>query len=129
MPSILLLHVDTWTIYSITIIFTLNRWFKEYIPLNFNLKKANASDTEAAFLDLNYSIHNDTVSTKIYDEREDFDFDGDAPRRPFYDVFTCISQLIRFARSSTGVKLDGKSIWIFFSKILFFLICFNTYEL
>ena len=23
----------------------------------------------------------------------------------------------------------GKSIWIFFSKILFFLICFNTYEL
>ena len=22
-----------------------------------------------------------------------------------------------------------KSIWIFFSKILFFLICFNTYEL
>ena len=34
---------------------------------------------------------------------------------------------------NTGVKLDGKSIWKihmdFFSKIFFFLICFNTYEL
>ena len=28
------------------------------------LNKANASDTEAAFLDLNLSIHNDIVSTK-----------------------------------------------------------------
>ena len=28
-----------------------------------------------AFLDLNLSIHNDTVSTKIYDKRDDFDFD------------------------------------------------------
>ena len=34
-----------------------------YLQLN----KANASDTEAAFLDLNLSIHNDIVSTKIYD--------------------------------------------------------------
>ena len=28
------------------------------------LNKANASDTEAAFLDLNVSVHNDTVSKK-----------------------------------------------------------------
>ena len=28
------------------------------------LNKPNASDTEAAFLDLNLFIHNDTVSTK-----------------------------------------------------------------
>ena len=39
------------------------------------LNKANASDTEAAFLDLNLSIHNDIVSTKIYDKRDDFNFD------------------------------------------------------
>ena len=37
------------------------------------LNKANASDTEAAFLDFNLSIHNDTVSTEIYDKRDDFD--------------------------------------------------------
>ena len=54
-------------------------------------------------------IHNDTVSTKIYDKRDDFDFDivhfpfldGDVPRCPFYGVN--ISQLIRFARASSHV--------------------------
>ena len=35
-------------------------------PAELQLNKANASDTEAAFLDLNLSIHNDIVSTKIY---------------------------------------------------------------
>ena len=38
-------------------------------PAELQLNKANASDNEAAFLDLNLSIHNDTVSTKIYDKR------------------------------------------------------------
>ena len=33
-------------------------------PAELQLNKANASDTEAAFLDLNLSIHNDTVSKK-----------------------------------------------------------------
>ena len=58
------------------------------------LNKADTSDTEAAFLDLNLSIHNDTVSTKIYDKRDDFDFDivnspfldCDVPRRPSYGI-------------------------------------------
>ena len=31
-------------------------------PAELQLNKANASDTEAAFLDLNLSIHNDTAS-------------------------------------------------------------------
>ena len=44
-------------------------------PAELQLHKANASDTEAAFLDLNLSIHIDTVSTKICDKRNDFDFD------------------------------------------------------
>ena len=44
-------------------------------PAVLQLNKANASDTEAAFLDLNLSIHNDIVSTKIYDKRDDFNFD------------------------------------------------------
>ena len=78
-------------------------------PAELQLNKANASDTEAAFLDLNLSIHNDIVSTKIYDKRDDFnvDFvnfpfvDGDVPRRPSYGVY--ISQLIRFARASSHV--------------------------
>ena len=44
-------------------------------PTELQLNKANASDTEAAFLDLDLSIHNDIVSTKIYDKRGDFNFD------------------------------------------------------
>ena len=56
-------------------------------PSELQLNKANASDTEAAFLDLHLSISNDIVSTKIYDKRDDFD----------------ISQLIRFARASSYV--------------------------
>ena len=49
------------------------------ISLRFNYRltglKANTSDTEAAFLDLHLSISNDIVSTKIYDKRDDFDFE------------------------------------------------------
>ena len=64
-------------------------------PAEIQLNKANASDTEAAFLDLNLMIHNYTVSTIIYDKRDDFDFDivnspfldGDVPRRSSYGVY------------------------------------------
>ena len=44
-------------------------------PSELQLNKANTSDTEAAFLDLHLSISNDISSTKIYDKRDDFDFD------------------------------------------------------
>ena len=78
-------------------------------PAGFQLNKANASDTEAAFFDLNLSIHDDIVSTKIYDKRDDFNFDivnfpfldGEVPQRPSYRVY--ISQLIRFARAFSHV--------------------------
>ena len=73
-------------------------------PPELQLNKANISDTEAPFLDLHLSVANGFVSSKIYDKRDDFDFDivnfpfldGDVPRRASYGVF--ISQLIRFAR-------------------------------
>ena len=38
------------------------------------VNKANPSDTEAPFLDLDMSIINGIVSTKIYDKRDDFKF-------------------------------------------------------
>ena len=63
----------------------------------------------APFLDLHLSISNGFVSSKIYDKRDDFDFDivnfpfldGDVPCRPSYAVY--ISQLIRFARVCSHV--------------------------
>ena len=53
-------------------------------PSELQLNKANASDTEAVFLDLHLSISNDIVSTKIYDKRDDFDFE--IVNFPFLDV-------------------------------------------
>ena len=90
-----------------------NIYFEQMVnriyPAELQLNKANSSDTEAPFLDLNLSISNGTVSTKMYDKRDDFDFDivnfpfldGDVPRRTSCGVY--ISQLIRFARASSNV--------------------------
>ena len=79
-------------------------------PTELQLNRANSSDTEAPFLDLNLCISNGTVSTKLYDKRDDFYFDivnfrsldGDVPRRISYGVY--ISQLIRFARASSNLN-------------------------
>ena len=78
-------------------------------PSELQINKANVSDTEASYLDLNLSISDGFVKTKIYDKRDDFDFDivnfpfldGDVPRSTSYGVY--ISQLIRFARVSSHV--------------------------
>ena len=79
-------------------------------PRELKLNRANSSDTEAPFFYLNLCISNGTVSTKIYDKRDNFDFDivnfpfldGDVPRYTSYGVY--ISQLIRFARASSNLS-------------------------
>ena len=90
-----------------------NTYFYAMIPLIYpkelKLNKANDSDTKAAFLDLDLSIENGVISSKIYDKRDDFNFsivnyphlDGDIPKSTSYGVY--ISQLIRFARASSNV--------------------------
>ena len=86
-----------------------NAMASQIYPSELQLNKTNTSDTEAAFLDLQLSISNDIVSTKIYDNRDNFDFkivnfpflDGDIPRATSYGVY--ISQLIRFAKASSDV--------------------------
>ena len=58
---------------------------------------------------MHLSISNDIASCKIFDKRDDFDFeivyflflDGDVPRSTSYGIY--ISQLIRFARTSSYV--------------------------
>ena len=44
-------------------------------PSELQLNKAITSDTEATFLDLHFSVSNAIVSTKIYNKRDDFDFE------------------------------------------------------
>ena len=84
-----------------------NPYFEQMVgqiyPTELQLNKANSSYTKAPFLDLNLSITNSIVSSKIYDKRDDFNFetvifpfvDGDVPRSPSYGVY--ISQPICFA--------------------------------
>ena len=45
-------------------------------PPELQLNKANITDTEAPFLDLHLSVANGFVSSKIYDKRDDFDFEN-----------------------------------------------------
>ena len=44
-------------------------------PTESQLNKANSSDIEAPIFDLNLSITNGIVSSKIYDKRDDFNFE------------------------------------------------------
>ena len=111
------------------------------------LNKAKTSDTEAPFLDLHLSIFNGFVSSKIYDKRDDFDFDivnfpfldGDVPRRPSYEVY--ISQLTRFARvwshvddfythnKSLSAKLLKQGYWYHKLRKAFFKFYRRHYDL
>ena len=90
-----------------------NPYFEQMVgqiyPTELQLNKAYSSDTKAPLLDLNLSITNCIVSSKIYDKRDDFNFeivnfsflDGEVPRYPSYGVY--ILQLIRFARVCSNV--------------------------
>ena len=80
-------------------------YFKQLVgqiyPTEFQLNNANSFDTEDPFLDLDLSVRNGIVSSKIYDKRDNFNFepvnftflDVDSTRFPFYGVF-----IFRFAR-------------------------------
>ena len=56
-----------------------NPYFEQMVgqiyPTELGLNKAYSSDTEAPFMDLNLSITNGIVSPKIYEKRDDFDFE------------------------------------------------------
>ena len=76
-------------------------------PPELQLNKANTSDTEAPLLELHLSISSGFVSSKIYDKRDDFDFDivnfpfldGDVPILPltgftFLNLFGLLECLV-----------------------------------
>ena len=56
-----------------------NPYFEQMVgqiyPTKLQLNKTNASDTKAPVLDLNLSITNGIVSSKIYDKQDDFNFE------------------------------------------------------
>ena len=95
-------------------IFTIdNPEFDKYIPdiypAELQLNKANTSDKETSFLDLNIKVIGSEIHTSVYDKRDDFGFpivnfpwlSRDVPRLPSYGIY--ISQLVRFAWCCTSV--------------------------
>ena len=87
-------------------------------PPELQLNKANTSDTEAPFLDLHLSISYGFVSSKIYDKRDDFDFDivnfpfldGDVPVLPltgfiFLSLFGLLECLVMWLISMPVIKV------------------------
>ena len=83
-----------------------NPAFADYIPdiypRELQLNKANTSDKETSFLDLNIRVIGNDIHTSVYDKRDDFGFpivnfpclSGDVRRLPSYGIY--ISQLVRF---------------------------------
>ena len=96
-------------------IFTIdNPTFAEHIPdiypRKLQLNKANTSDKETFFLDLNIKVIGKDIHTSVLRQNAmTLDFlllifpwlSGDVPRLPSYGIY--ISQLVRFARCCTSV--------------------------
>ena len=93
-------------------------------PPELQLNKANTSNKETSFLDLNIKVIGSDVRTSVYDKRDDFKFpivnfpwfSGDDSRYPSYGVI--LSQLFRFARCCTSVSdFHSKSLQITFKLL------------
>ena len=64
-------------------------------PTELQFSTANHSDNESPFLDLDLSITNGKISAKIYDKRDEFNFeiinfpflDGDVPGSPLFATY------------------------------------------
>ncbi len=88
-------------------------------PPEMIVNKTNISARKTNFLDLTISIYRGKFYVKLYDKRDDYDFevinypflDGNIPKNQSYGVF--ISQLVRFARINSSYNrfiLDCKNL-------------------
>ena len=53
----------------------LDNMVSQIYPTELQLNKTNTSDTAASFLDLHWPISNDSISIRIYDKHDSFDFE------------------------------------------------------
>ena len=102
-------------------------------PAELQLNKANTSDKETSFLDLNIKVIGSDIYTSVYDKRDDFGFpiinfpwlSGDVPRLTSYGI--CISQFVRFARCYTSVlDFHSKTLQITQRHTVFLLVGFEN---
>jgi len=83
--------------------------FKDIYPEELDLKKENANNTEASFLDISITIDNKRFSTKLYDKRDSFPFyinrvpflESNIPSKIFYASVS--SEILRIARTTSDL--------------------------
>ena len=104
-----------------------NPEFAEHIPYIYprelQLNKANTSDKETFFLDLNMKVIGSKIYTSVYDKRDDFGFpivnfpwlSGDVPRLPSYGIY--ISQLVQFARCLLAFMISIRSLQNYWHRV------------
>ena len=89
-----------------------NRSFHDHLhtiqPSELEIKETTETSTPASYLDLLLSMTDGTLSTKLYDKRDDFVFRivnlpyicSNIPESPTYGIY--IAQLIRYARACSS---------------------------
>ena len=99
-----------------------NSYFEQMVsqiyPTELQLNKANSFDTEAPFLDSDLSTANGIISSKIYDKRDNFNFeivkfslrDGDVPRHlPMVYTFRNLFVLRGYSKTCLKRPLKKKT--------------------
>ena len=88
----------------------INQFKKRIYPQGLTLNKENKSPTNTSFLDIDITIDNNEIITKLYDKRDDFKFDinsfpflsSNIHKKRTHGVI--ISQLIRYSKACSKPK-------------------------
>ena len=75
-------------------------------PTELQLNKANSSDTDAPFLDVNLSITNDIVSSKIYHKRYYFNFELEQLSMVHHCKYPLFTYNLYLGSRSQNIKLS-----------------------
>ena len=98
--------------------------YKNIYPKEMILKKTNVSPAVVNFLDSTVSIHQGKFVYKLYDKRNEFNFNvinypyvcGNIPKTPSHGIF--ISQLIRFCNMNSSFKHYVSNCHDLFTKLV-----------
>ena len=81
--------------------------YKEIYPQELELKKENLTEDQATFLDLNLTINNGIINTKLYDKRDTYNFSivrlpfksSNLPSKMFFSTIS--AEILRICRATS----------------------------